>query len=316
MRVLVTGGAGFVGSHLVRALLERGDAVRVLDDLSTGRRERVAPPQEGLEWIPGDVRDAGAVARAARGVDAVLHQAAMVSVPESTADPAGAMDVNGVGTARVLHEALQQGCPRFVLASSSAVYGPGADVPTPESAPLRPASPYGASKVAAEHVLGACARADGVVAISLRYFNVYGPGQVLGLGASAVIPAFITAALLGEPLRVHGSGEQTRDLCHVSDVVRANLLALEADPALAGRAFNVGTGVGTSVAELARLVRAATERAGPPPVHEPVRRGDVDHSRADTTRAAEDLGFVAEVALAEGLAETVAAGLPLRPGGA
>jgi UDP-glucose 4-epimerase len=296
--VLVTGGAGFVGSHLVDALVPAND-VRVLDDLSAGRRANL-PDEAGL--VEADVRDADALADAAADVDVVFHQAAIVSVTESVEDPTGSHAVNSTATLSVL-EAARRADARVVLASSCAVYGHPDAVPIPETAPAAPTSPYGLQK----YTLDAYARLYhdlyGLETVPLRYFNVYGPRQ-RGGDYAGVIRAFLSQARAGGPMTIHGDGEQTRDFVHVSDVVRANLLAATTEDV--GRAYNVGTGDAVTVRRLADLVRDAVG-SDAAVVHEPERPGDIRRSEADLSRAREGLGYEPTVTLREGLADLVAA---------
>lgn len=300
MRVLVTGGGGFIGSHLVHALLERGDGVRVLDDWSTGLRERLEPLSGDLEVIDGDIRDEAMVARACEGMNAVLHEAAQVSVVRSVEAPRETADINVTGLVTLLSAALTTGARAFVLASSCAVYGePSAEIQA-ESDSAAPASPYAASKLAGEAFVRAACR-EGLRGVSLRYFNVYGKGQRPDSAYAAVVPAFLSAYREGRRPVIHGDGTQSRDLVSVEDVVRANLAALEAPDAALGHAFNVGTGRATSVLELSRALAAVTGSSLEPEFG-PSRPGDVRRSRADTRLAEKLLGFRARVELAEGLA--------------
>jgi len=307
VRVLVTGGAGFIGSHVVRALVARGDDVRVLDDLSTGRRANLDSVADRVDLRVGDVRDVSAVEAAVEGCDAVSHQAAVVSVPRSVTDPVETVEVNLLGTVRLLEAAAASGTVRrFVLASSAAVYGDAPTGPCAEDGPLEPLSPYAVSKLAAEDHVALAARRHGLVGISLRYFNVYGAGQDPASPYAAVVPLFATAVAAGQAPVILGDGRQTRDLCHVTDVARANLAALAAAPALAGEAFNVGTGRSVSVAELAaELIRLSGRKLEPR--HEKARPGDVRHSVAAVERARRGLAFEATTPLAEGLAGVLAA---------
>jgi nucleoside-diphosphate-sugar epimerase len=288
MVVLVTGGAGFVGAATVALLRSVGREVLVLDDLSTGRAERV----RGVPLLIGDVRDEGLVTRAVQGADAVLHLAARSSVPGSFADPVGCHAVNDEGTAVVLEAAWQAGVHRVVLASSSAVYGELS--PAREDRPLDPRSPYAASKAAME-AQGQVYRHRGMAVTSLRYFNVYGPGQPSGpLGA--VIPRFIKALQRGCPLPMEGSGRQGRDFVHVHDVARANLGALNAPSGI----FNIGTGVLTTVVALAEQISSL---AGVPIRIQrlPGREAEVLASVACVTLAAQALGWRSETTLTQGL---------------
>jgi nucleoside-diphosphate-sugar epimerase len=311
--VLVTGGAGFIGSHLVDALVERGAAVRVLDDLSTGRRENLeghlgggAPASLGapagggaVELVEGDVGDAETCRRAAAGVALVFHQAALGSVPRSMRDPATTVAVNVAGTANVLTAARDAGVRRVVYASSSSVYGDSERLPKREGEEGRPLSPYALSKAMSEELAALFGRSFGMELVGLRYFNVYGPRQDPAGPYAAVIPRFFAACRAGDPPLVYGDGEQSRDFTFVADAVAANLLAAGAPPAACGRAYNVATGRRTTVNALAAAIRALV--GGPPPVHAEPRPGDVRHSAADPAAAVEALGFRARTGLAAGL---------------
>lgn len=290
--VLVTGGAGFVGSHLADALVSDNE-VTVLDALTTGRRENVP---DGATFLEADLRDEDAVAEAAAGADVVFHQAALVSVGESTDRPRASNAVNVAGTLALL-EAARRADARVVIASSCALYGHPEYVPVDEDHPAEPTSPYGVDKLAVDHYARVYADLYGLPVVPLRYFNVYGPRQ--SADYSAVIRTFADQARADEPITVEGDGTQTRDFVHVSDVVRANLLAAGTDAV--GVPFNVGTGTETSIRELAGAVR---EAAGSDSeiVHVDPRPGDIERSVADTARARERLGFEAETPLAEGLA--------------
>jgi UDP-glucose 4-epimerase len=291
--VLVTGGAGFVGSHIAAALVE-DNRVRVLDDLSGGRRERVP---DGTELIVGDVADEDARARAMDGVDLVFHEAALVSVARSVETPVATEETN-VGTTLELLEDARAADARVVFASSAAVYGHPESVPVSECHPTAPASPYGTSKLAADQYVRLYADLYDLPTVALRYFNVYGPGQPGG-DYSGVVATFREQARAGDPITVHGDGQQTRDFVHVDDVVRANLLAATTDEV--GRAFNVGSGDAVTIAELAERIRAAAGTDSPI-VTVDGRPGDIQHSRADTRSAREALGFEAAVSLEQGLA--------------
>jgi UDP-glucose 4-epimerase len=290
---LVTGGAGFVGSHLADALAA-DNHVRVLDDLSTGRREHVPDDAELLE---GDVRDDATLADAVAGADLVFHEAAQVSVPESVERPAYSHDVNAAATVRLL-EAARREDARVVVASSAAVYGQPSTVPVPESEPKTPESPYGIQKLALDHYARAYSDLYGLETVALRYFNAYGPRQRGGY--SGVIETFLDQARSGGPITVEGDGEQTRDFVHVSDVVRANLLAATTDHV--GEAFNVGTGDPVAVRDLADVVREVTG-SDADVEHVAPRDGDVRHSCADVERARQRLGFEPSVSLSDGLAD-------------
>ncbi len=299
--VLVTGGAGFIGSHLVDALLERGAHVRVLDDLSTGRRENVAGVLPRINFLEGDIRDAECCRRACDGAAFVFHQAARGSVPRSMSDPAATIAVNVAGTANVFAAARDAKVTRVVYASSSSVYGDSAALPKREGEEGRPLSPYAVSKVMNEQLADVFARCFGMQVVGLRYFNVYGPRQDPDGPYAAVIPCFFKACLAGEAPVIHGDGQQSRDFTFVSDAVAANLAAAEAAVSACGRAYNVAGGRRTTVTELARLVRDAAG-SGLAPQYAPPRPGDVPHSLADLTRVRDSLGWNPRVELSDGLA--------------
>ena len=295
--VLVTGGAGFIGSHLASTLIEAND-VRILDDFSTGRPS-VVPAEADV--IEGDVRDSETVERALDGVDTVFHQAANVSVTASVDRPTETNAVNLDGTLNVL-DAARSADARAVFASSCAVYGQPETLPITESAPMRPSSPYGVQKAAADRYVRLYAELYGLETVTLRYFNVYGPGRSSG-GYSGVIRTFLSQASAGDDVTVEGDGSQTRDFVHVSDVVRANLAAATTDRV--GEAFNVATGTETSVAELAELVTDAVGSSSEI-VHVDPREGDIERSRGDTERARAGLGFEAIVDPRDGIERLVA----------
>jgi len=290
--ILVTGGAGFIGSHLVEALVDDND-VRVLDDCS--RRARSVVP-DAAEFVEGDVRDASTVDRACSDVDVVFHQAANVSVDRSVADPIASHRVNVDGTLHVLEAARDAGA-RVVFASSAAVYGEPSSVPVAESHPKSPSSPYGAEKLSADRYVRLYADLYDLDAVVLRYFNVYGPGGI-ATDYSGVIDAFLTRARRNEDLPVHGDGTQTRDFVHVSDVVRANLLAAGTDHV--GDAYNVGTGESVTINRLADLIVDVTNSASDV-VHTSSRPGDIDKSEADIGRARGRLGYRPRTSLRDGL---------------
>jgi len=305
-RVLVTGGAGFIGSHLVERLLGDGHAVRVLDNFSTGSRANL--PFAGrygaaLEVIEGDIRDAATVARALAGVGVVFHQAAMRSVPRSVEDPLGANEHNVTGTLNVLEAARRTGVRRVVYASSSSVYGDRPDLPKREEQPPAPISPYAVSKTAGEQYASVWNRLFGVETVGLRYFNVFGPRQDPASEYAAVIPRFILWGLRGEPLQVHGDGSQSRDFTYVDNVVDANVAAGQVD-GVGGEIFNVGCGARVSlleiIARLEALLGRALERH-----HMPARPGDVRHTLADIDKAKRLLGYTPVVGFDEGFRRTV-----------
>ncbi len=302
---LVTGGAGFIGSHVVDELLEHGWRVRVLDDFSSGCLENLACVADRIEIVRGDVCDGDAVEAAVAGVEVIFHQAAIASVVRSIAEPVHCHRVNLGGTLRVLEAARRHGCRRVVFASSSAVYGDGSPPPLHESDPVAPVSPYAVQKLAAEHYLDVYAGIYGVETVALRYFNVYGERQDPDSDYAAVVPIFVAAARRGEPLRIHGDGEQTRDFIHVSDVARANRLAADASD-ISGQCFNVASGRGTRVNDLVSVLGAAFGRVLEV-VREPARPGDIRQSRADVGAACKQLGFEPFVDLETGIRRTIQA---------
>lgn len=298
---LITGGAGFIGRHTARALVARGERVRVLDDLSNSDGE--AARAAGAELIVGTVEDEDAVARVMEGVERVIHLAARASVPESWRDPQGSDRVNVGGFLRVLRAAEREGVRRVVYASSCAVYGSLPGLPKRETDALAPESPYAAGKLANEAYASAWTQGRGLEVVGLRYFNVFGPEQDPDGPYGAVIPRFVGMALRGEPLVVHGDGEQGRDFVSVHDVVRANLAAAEA-PGVGGQVINIGGGRMLSVNQLAQVV-ADVVGVGLRRVEAPARVGDVRFSLADVSRARTLLGWAPAVDFDAALAETV-----------
>jgi UDP-glucose 4-epimerase len=303
MRVLVTGGAGFVGSNLVDRLLVEGHEVRVLDSFVTGRRENLVKSLAQIDLIEGDVRSSEIVHAATRGCQAVLHQAALPSVPRSIQDPLSSHTTNVVGTLNVLLAARDEGVKRVVFASSSSVYGANGALPKTEDLAPLPISPYAVSKLSAEGYCRAFAEVYGLETVALRYFNVFGPRQDPMSQYAAVIPAFVTATLEGGSPRVFGDGDQTRDFTYVDNVVEANLLALAAD-GVTGRTFNVASGKAISLNDVLDALRTATG-AGFEAKYEPPRTGDVRHSWADVSRAKAELGYSPSIDFAEGLGRAV-----------
>jgi UDP-glucose 4-epimerase len=303
-KFLVTGGAGFIGSNLVDALLASGDRVRVLDDLSSGRIENLEENLGEIELIEGDVADRAAVARAVDGVDYVLHHAALASVPKSVEDPWRNHRVNVDGTLLLLLAAREAGVKRFVLASSSAVYGEGEESPKREDLAPQPLSPYATSKLVGEHYCRQFTACGWVPTVSLRYFNIFGPRQDPASDYAAVVPIFIHRLLDGNPVTIYGDGEQTRDFTFIDNVVTANLLAVRTEAAVGG-VFNIGCGTCFTVNELygriAEVLRTRLE-----PVYAPPRAGDVRLSLASIERAREVLGYSPDVGFAEGLKKTAA----------
>jgi UDP-glucose 4-epimerase len=301
-RALVTGGAGFIGSHLVAGLVAAGWRVRVLDDLSSGREANLADVRDGVELLRGDVRDERALAQAVADVEVVFHQAALASVPLSVAEPLRTHSVNVDGTLSVLEAARRAGVRRVVYAASSSAYGDGEELPKLETMPVNPVSPYALQKHAGELYCRLYTRLYGLEAVALRYFNIFGPRQDPKSEYAAVIPRFICAALAGEGATIFGDGEQTRDFAFVQDAVRANLLAADAERA-PGAVINVATGRRTSLNELWRAIRGITGVKAESR-HLPARAGDVRASVADLSRARELLGFEPAVDLLEGLQRT------------
>ncbi|MEW6716295.1 MAG: SDR family oxidoreductase [Chloroflexota bacterium] len=304
MRVsLVTGGAGFIGSHLVRALLERGDHVRVLDNFSTGRVENLPDGVKQLEILEGDIREPARVAGAVRGVRNVFHLAAMVSPALSMEDPLTCMAINDMGTLNLFEATRQQGVECVVLVSSCAVYGDSELLPLSEESPTMPISPYAASKLVAEIHAKMYSRVFDLPVVTLRYFNVYGPRQRPDSPYAAVIPIFIHQMLQGKAPTVFGNGMQQRDFIYVGDVVRANLLAAEKVEA-AGEVFNVCTGKAVDLLDLISILGEFIPVV-PQPVFEVPRPGDIFRSLGDPSRAAHVLNFRAEISLRDGLAQTL-----------
>ncbi len=302
--VLVTGGAGFIGSHLVDALVRRGDRVRVLDNLLTGKLENLRGLLDRIELIRADIRNEAALRRALRGVRVVYHQAALRSVPQSVKDPAGYHEVNATGTLTLLRLAGEAGVRRVVYASSSSVYGDSNQLPQRENQLPRPQSPYAASKLAGEIYAGMFTQLYRLETVGLRYFNVFGPRQSLQNRYAVVIPQFITCLLRGTPTPIDGDGRQTRDFTYIDDVVRANLLAGTARGA-AGQVFNVAGGAGHSVRELAqRLNRVMGLRIAP--TFRSARSGDIRHSHADLSLVRRILGYRPQVSFEAGLRQTIA----------
>jgi UDP-glucose 4-epimerase len=299
-RVLVTGGGGFIGSNLVRALLERGDDVRVLDNFSTGNRANLAELSADVDVVEGELRSYERVHAATRGVEVVFHQGALPSVPRSVQDPLTTSAVNVEGTLNVLLAARDGGVRRVVFASSSSVYGNSAELPRVETQHTDPISPYGVSKLAAERYCVAFSRVYALETVALRYFNVFGPNQDPTSEYAAVVPRFIAAVAAGQPLQIHGDGSQSRDFTFVANVVDANLLAAEAE-GVNGAVLNVANGRSTTVNELADAIGEVLGL----PVEKtffPERVGDVRDAWADIDAARRMLGYEPEVDLETGLA--------------
>jgi UDP-glucose 4-epimerase len=306
---LVTGGAGFIGSHLVEALVRRGDRVRVLDNFATGKVENLVAVADDVELLSGDVCDEAAVKRAVAGCDVVFHQAALASVPRSLEEPLATHAACATGTLIVLHESRKAGVRRVVYAGSSSAYGDQGSVGVQGSAGKResdlpsPLSPYAAAKLSGETYCTAFWHSYGLETVVLRYFNVFGPRQDPSGPYAAVIPLFVKAILSGQQPVIFGDGRQTRDFTFVENVVQANLLAASA-PGAVGHAFNVGSGVAVSLLDLLQELNAILG-ADVEPVFQPARIGDVRDSLANISRAAQTLGYRPAVGLADGLSRTV-----------
>ena len=302
---LVTGGAGFIGSHLVEALTAAGRRVRVLDDFSTGRRENLAHISPAPEVVDGSVTDPAAVARAVEGADFVFHLAAMASVAKSLDDPLACHAVCATGTLNVLDAARRAGVKRVVYSASSSAYGPAADpAGLGEDTPLRPLSPYAAAKLAGEHYLESFAASYGLETVRLRFFNIFGPRQRADSPYSGVIAIFTGLLSEGRTPTVHGDGKQVRDFVYVADAVQA-LTKAAVVPGVSGRVYNVGTGRGTSVLDLVAALNRVLGTAVTPS-HGPARAGDVRFSLAKIDRIRRDLGYEPTVAFEDGLRKTVA----------
>ena len=304
MGVLITGGAGFIGSNLCRSLAAARESVRILDDLSTGSRANLSDLNGAVDLMVGDVRNPWTVRRAMDGIDVVFHLAALPTVARSMADPHRSHDVNVTGTLNVLQAAREEEVRVLVYASSSSIYGDTPTLPKHEGMDPTPRSPYAASKLAGEAYCRAFHHAFGLPTVSLRFFNVFGPRQDPGSEYAAVIPRFATLMMEGRPPVIFGDGAQSRDFTFVANAVQACILAAEAGPDAAGEAMNVGCGqqitlVGL-VAVMNRLLGTSIE-----PLHTDSRPGDVRHSRADLSKAQRLLGYQPLVDLDEGLAQTL-----------
>ena len=304
MRVLVTGGAGFIGSNLVDALLARGDDVVILDNFASGRRERLDAFAGGVAVVEGDLRSYERAHAAVRGAEVVFHQGALPSIPRSIQDPLTTNGVNVDGTLNVLLAARDEGVRRVIFASSSSIYGDGPGLPRKETQPPAPIAPYAVSKLAAEAYCRAFWRAYALETVCLRYFNVFGPRQDPASQYAAVVPRFMKRLLEGEQPLVYGDGEQKRDFTFVGDVVQANLLAAEAD-AIAGETFNIAAGRTHTVNELAQTLATILGREIEPSHTDP-RPGDIRDSAADTSKAERMLGYRPAATFEEALRVTAA----------
>ncbi len=305
VQYLVTGGAGFIGSHIAEALLARGDTVRVLDNLATGHEANLAGLGGSVELVRGDVRDLETVRAAARDVEVIFHEAAIASVQASIADPEATLAINLVGTQHVLTAARERGVRRVVFASSAAVYGDAPALPAAEDALPAPISPYAVHKLTGEHLCRVATRLFGLEAVALRYFNVFGPRQDPSSEYSGVISRFTAALAAGQRPIIYGDGEQTRDFVYVADVARANLLAAEV-PDAPGRSINIARGARVSLNAMLQVMGEVLGREVTPE-YRPARAGDIVHSGADISLAHRALGFEPAVSFADGLRATLAA---------
>ena len=308
MKYLVTGGAGFIGSHIAQTLLEQGASVRVLDNFSTGKRENLeglARQFDGsrLEVIEGDIRDASCVEQAVRGVEVIFHEAAFVSVPQSMQEPQTCFDINIKGTSLLFDMARSAGVRRAVVASSAAIYGNSEALPLVEETPPQPMSPYAVSKRVKEMYAELFTSSFGLEVVALRYFNVYGPRQRPDSMYAAAVPIFARRLLDGKSVTIFGDGGQTRDLINVRDVVRANLIASE-HPRAAGKIFNICTGAETRLLDLLDVMYELLPDA---PSHDfaAPRAGDIYRSVGSPQKAADVMGFRAQVSLVDGLNEVI-----------
>ena len=300
---LVTGGAGFIGSSIVRELVRRNESVRVIDNFCEGKKENLAGLLDKIELIEGDIRDEAVMSTATRGVDYVFHQAALRSVPKSFENPIETTDVNVAGTLRVLLASAAQKVKRVVFASSSSVYGDTDHFPESENIPCQPVSPYAASKLAGEVYCKLFSKGYGLETVSLRYFNVFGPHQDPASEYAAVIPKFILRILANESPTIDGDGLQSRDFTYIDNVVEANLHAA-IQPGISGEAFNIACGESHAVLEILETVNRILKKEIPPKFGPP-RRGDVRRTLADISKANERLGRSVTVPFEEGLARTV-----------
>jgi nucleoside-diphosphate-sugar epimerase len=305
-KVLVTGGAGFIGSHLVDRLLSEDFEVTILDDFSSGQMQNISfnINSEEFHLVRGDVRDIGLAKKAVEDVDAVFHEAALVDVHLSIQNPILFNDVNLVGTLNLLKASLDSDVKRFIFASSAAVYGDSKPTRKSENTPCEPISPYAVSKLAAENYVKVFSELYGLETVSLRYFNVYGPRQFAGSSYNAVITAFINRLLSGQPPIIHGDGKQTRDFVHVDDVVSANMLALKSKNAV-GEVFVIANGTAISVYELAKRLQKITNTEHLKPIFAEPRVGDIRHCSADISKAEKLLGFRPKIRLKDGLSSLV-----------
>ena len=303
-RYLVTGGAGFIGSHVVDRLVADGHQVRVFDDLSTGTPANLAGVRDRIEFVEGDLRDRAAVRAACQGVESVIHEAAWRSVPKSMSDPVGYTEVNVLGTVHLLEASASAHVARLVCVSSSSVYGDTDQMPLRETQPTHPISPYAASKLVDEQLCGMFSRSFGLETVCVRYFNVFGPRQSLENEYAVVVPKFIMCLLRRESPPVYGDGTQSRDFTYIDNVVDGTLRAAQV-PGVSGEVFNIALGEERSVLELLRELNAILDLSIPPSF-KPPRPGDVKRTLADASKAKRLLGWQGSVGFTEGLRRTVA----------
>lgn len=301
--ILVTGGAGFIGSHLVRRFVGDGHNVRVLDDLSTGRAANLAPVRDQIDWLQADMRDESACDRACRDIEYVFHEAAIPSVPKSIDQPFASHDANMNGTFNLLMASVKHKVRRFIYAGSSSAYGDTEVSPKHEELKTSPLSPYAVQKLAGEHYCNAFFQSWGLETLTIRYFNVFGPGQDPSSTYAAAIPAFVTAILRGESPLVYGDGEQTRDFTYIDNVVHGNVLAMQAEKTM-GESVNVACGGRISIN---RVIEAINTLLGTEvqPQYVERRPGDVLHSCADVSLARKLLNYETQVSFEEGLKRTI-----------
>jgi nucleoside-diphosphate-sugar epimerase len=302
---LITGIAGFIGSSIARGLLERGERVRGVDNLSTGKRENLHQIESDIDFHEADLLDLEAMHKACRGVDCMFHEAAIPSVPKSVKDPLGSNQANVDGTVNALVAARDAGVKRVVYAGSSSAYGDTPTLPKHEGMIPNPISPYAVAKLASEYYMASFYRCYGIETVSLRYFNIFGPRQDPSSPYSGVLAKFTTQMLRGEQPTIFGDGSQSRDFTYIDNAVAANLLAAKAPAAnVAGKVFNVATGTRADLNETCKLLGKLTGYRGEPK-HAPEREGDIQHSLADISRAEKALGYKPSVSFEEGLRRTV-----------
>lgn len=303
-KYLVTGGGGFIGSHLAETLSARGESVVILDDFSSGKKENIVHFSANVEVVEGSITDLEICRKAVSGADYVLHHAALASVPRSIEDPVASNDTNVNGTLNMLVASRDEHVKRFVFASSSAVYGDHPELPKRETSPCEPITPYAVQKFTGEHYARVFFELFGLETVMLRYFNVFGTRQDPNSAYAAVIPKFVTALLRGESPVIYGDGEQTRDFTHIDNVVSGNLLACGAPSRVAGQTYNCARGESATLNELAGILQELTGSSAEI-VYEDARPGDIVHSLSDISRASQTFGYVPEVSLREGLSKVV-----------